>query len=96
MASLAMTKLGRYSMLLMPYGVPGANAASVPVAPPVPATTNVSEKEVDTPTTALENNGAVDGVNADDDCSEDDDDTDVMAVAITYLEEDCRLLRAQK
>ena len=29
------------------------------------------------------------------DCS-DDDDVDVMGVAITYLEEDCRLLRAQK
>jgi len=29
------------------------------------------------------------------DCS-DDEDVDVMAVAMTYLEEDCRLLRAQK
>lgn len=45
---------------------------------------------------ALENNDAADGVMADDNCSGGDDPDDVMATAMTYLEEDCRLLRAQK
>lgn len=70
-------------------------------------TTDVAEKTVDTlhkspisdsstPTTALESSGAVDGVIPDGEYSDGDDTDDVMAVAMAYLEEDCRLLRAQK
>lgn len=63
--------------------VPGTNVTSVPLAQPVAPATSMSDKKND-------------GVTADN-CSGDDDDTDdVMAVAMTYLEEDCRLLRAQK
>lgn len=89
-------------MFLIPCNAPG-DVASVPVAQSVEPTINTPDKKVDfpvsagsTPKTALENNGAVKGAMADDDCSGDDDTDDVMAVAITYLEEDCRLLRAQK
>lgn len=89
---------------LIPCDVPGANVTSVRLAQPVAPTTNSSEKTLhkntvsaaSTPATALDNNGAVDGVVADGDCSDDDDTDDVMAVAISYLEEDCHLLRAQK
>eukprot|EP00752_Nemacystus_decipiens_P002127 g2029.t1 len=74
----------------------GVNVASAPLAPPVAAINDVSKRNVDNPTTALESHGAADGVIAFADCAEDDETDDVMGVAISYLEEDCRLLRAQK
>eukprot|EP00903_Cladosiphon_okamuranus_P012984 g12116.t2 len=85
----------------------GANVARVSLAQLVAPTTNESEQKGDTlhenpvsvsstPATALETNGAVDGVIADGDCSDDNDTDDVMAVAIADVEEDCRLLREQK
>lgn len=40
----------------------------------------------------MEKDGAVEAA----DCSDDGDADDVMAVAITYLEEDCRRLRIEK
>lgn len=95
-------------MLLNSCNLSGANIEGVPQAKTAAPTTDGSEKEVDplhkspvfvssaSTTAMLENNGAVDGVIADDDYSDTDDADDVMAVAITYLEEDCRVLRVQK
>lgn len=81
-------------MLAIPCNVPGDKVASAPLAQPVAPATDLSASSASKNT--LENNGGVDGVIAHDDCSGDDDTDDVMAVAIAYLEEDCRLLRAQK
>lgn len=65
-------------------------------------TNSVSDKKVDAlrekalSTLSTQRAAAEKPVAADsEDCS-DDEDVDVMAVAMTYLEEDCRLLRAQK
>lgn len=89
-------------MLLNSCNLSGANIEGVPQAKTAAPTTDGSEKEVDplhkspvsvssaSTTAMLENNGAVD------DYSDTDDADDVMAVAITYLEEDCRVLRVQK
>lgn len=74
------------------------------MAQPTAAPTNVSDKSVETHVSKAEPSSTPPvpraGSEKDDTdatgCSDDDDVDDVMTVAITYLEEDCRRLRIEK
>lgn len=75
----------------------GGDAPSVSPAQPMAAPTSLSDKVVGTLLTSSVPRAASEKDDAETASSSDDGDAhDVMAVAMSYLEEDCRWLRIEK